>query len=136
MKNIPHVPVGCNLQKLVRRCPMVQQTKQPPGASEFKRFVDHVHTHKVLPDMSINGNMGVFHNVTIELIEAFTNFGFDGFGRALEVAQRVDANVNTVLSTPPEDEPVGILLSDVKPEAIHWLWPGWMALRKLHTVDG
>jgi hypothetical protein len=112
--------------------------KIPHGAAEFRRYVDYIHTHKVLPDMSINGNMGSFHEVAASLAETFTEFGYDGFVKALEAVQKADKNVNIALSSPasPQDEPVGILLSEVKPEAIHWIWPGWIALRKLHTFDG
>jgi len=110
----------------------------PPGAAEFKRFVDYIHIHQTLPDMSINGNMGVFHQVATNLAESFAEFGYGGFVKALEATQKADMNVNIALSSPapPKDEPVGILLSEVKPEAIHWMWPGWIALRKLHTFDG
>jgi len=106
------------------------------GATEFKRFVDHVKTHQTLPNMTLNGNMGEFHRVATKLYEKFTKRGYNGFLKALEAAQRTDKAINVALSTPAAPEDVGILLSEVKPEAIHWLWPGYMALRKLHTFDG
>lgn len=61
---------------------------------------------------------------------------------------RFDAAVATVVdaeggSTRPPDEAPRTLqrtiikaLSDVEPEAITWLWPGFLALGKLHLVDG
>lgn len=33
-------------------------------------------------------------------------------------------------------EPIVMALSDVEPESITWLWPGFLALGKLHLVDG
>jgi len=109
-----------------------------PGASEFKRFVDYVHEHQALPNISINGNMGRFHDHATGLSEQFKEFGYSGFINALEALQKKHLEVNVALSSraSPNDTPVGILLSEVKPEAIHWLWPGWIALRKLHTFDG
>ncbi len=115
-----------------------QKTQPKPGAYEFKRFVDFVHTHKVLPDMSINGNMGEFSRIATKLHETFTAHGYEGFLKALEAVQKADKSVNIALSSqaPPDPASVGVLLSEVKPEAIHWLWPGYIALRKLHTFDG
>jgi hypothetical protein len=107
-----------------------------PGASAFKLFVDYVKAHETLPEMAVNGNMGEFHRVATKLYEMFTKHGYDGFLKALEAAQRTDKAVNVALSTPTRPEDVGILLSEVKPESIHWMWPGWIALRKLHTFDG
>lgn len=36
----------------------------------------------------------------------------------------------------PEPEPVGVLLSDVEPETVDWLWPGRIPLGKLTVLDG
>lgn len=35
-----------------------------------------------------------------------------------------------------QPEEIGILLSDVEPEEIEWLWPSWLALGKLALMDG
>lgn len=108
----------------------------PPGAAEFFRFVTHVRTYNDLPDMPMNGNFGNFHPIATELTLAFKEYGADGFAKALDAVQKTNRDVNIALSAFAEKKPVGILLSEVKPEAIHWLWPGWIALRKLHTFDG
>lgn len=36
----------------------------------------------------------------------------------------------------PTDGPVLINGADVKPQAVSWLWPGWLAKRKLHILAG
>ncbi|MFZ5788905.1 MAG: AAA family ATPase [Acidobacteriota bacterium] len=36
----------------------------------------------------------------------------------------------------PPVRPVGVLLADVKPEAVRWLWPGHVPLGKLTVIDG
>jgi len=36
----------------------------------------------------------------------------------------------------PEKEPIGTLLSDVKPKDVRWLWPGRLPLGKLVMLDG
>jgi hypothetical protein len=111
----------------------------PPGASEFRRYIDHTRTSRDLPDMALNGNMGAFSKWAQELALQFKQYGYDGFERSLKVLMNNERLVMTALSMPsPDKEPqeVGILLSDVKPEAVHWLWPGYLALRKLHTFDG
>jgi AAA domain len=117
---------------------MTQQTA-PPGASEFNRYIQHTRKYRELPDMSLNGNMGAYSKWAQELSFQFKQHGYDGFERSLQVLHNNERLVMTALSMPSPDkdpEEVGVLLSDVKPEAIHWLWPGYLALRKLHTFDG
>src|SRR5260221_1393636 len=82
--------------------------------------------------------MGEFSRIATMLHETFTAHGYEGFLKALEPVQKADKSVNIALSSqaPPDPASVGVLLSEVKPEAIHWLWPGYIALRKLHTFDG
>jgi putative DNA primase/helicase len=47
-----------------------------------------------------------------------------------------DVMVALSYSESPQDEPVGILLSDVQPKPIRWSWPGRLALGKLEMFDG
>src|SRR6266516_590130 len=69
------------------------------GASEFKQFVDYVHTHKVLPDISsMNGNMGLFHQWVIQLAEQFEELEYEGFVNGLEALQRTHLDINIALS--------------------------------------
>ena len=77
-------------------------TNVKPGASEFKRFVTHVNEHHTLPDMPMNGNLGIFHEVATHLAEALTDHGYTGFEKALAAAQKTDKDVNIALSTADE----------------------------------
>src|SRR5438045_28711 len=50
-------------------------------------------------------------------------------------------SANGMASNPPqEDEPpadeIGILLSQVEPESVTWLWPGRIPMGKLTILDG
>ena len=58
--------------------------------------------------------------------------------RAREAVQR-EIDRAERYGPPPEPEPDGVALvrgTALKPETVRWLWPGWLALGKLHILAG
>ena len=82
---------------------MIQQTsqkKEKPGASEFRLFTTYVSANRKLPDVALNGNLGIFHGWAIELTELFEELGYEGFEKGLEALQQKHIDINIALSTP------------------------------------
>jgi putative DNA primase/helicase len=70
--------------------------------------------------------------------DIYRELGQEGVVQALEVAEEIDfdAQGSGTSAAPPSKKIKIVTGSDIKPQAIDWLWPGWLAHRKLHVLAG
>lgn len=122
--------------------------KRVPNTNElaFIQVASNIFAGRILDSKEIEQAVnGSWREIALELLNAYQDDGTSTFWASYDAMAndrpilkdwREMVKVSPERIDQMEKEPVGTLLSDVKPEAIHWLWPGYMALRKLHTFDG
>ncbi len=111
-----------------------QQSKinTAPGATEFRLWATHILDHQTLPDVALNGNMGVFHQWAFDLTELYEELGYQGFVTGLEALQRKHKEISIALSSPEEEADVHfefLEFGDLKTLPV----PEWMIYRFLPT---
>ncbi len=105
---------------------------------------DLFNSTKPTPSMADYAPLGNWNDLAIELLAAHAKNGHDGAKAFLVHLDKKDKAASTTLkrllssgvTQETDEELVGILLSDVTPESIKWLWKGYLALGKITMWDG
>lgn len=117
-------------------------TKNPQTAdSPFIQFLSDTLEKGAINDHTPLDRGAKWYEEYEALVESHQEEGMDGFNQYFASLQREHPYLMTWLCTgnPTQEEkrlPRGTTLSDVVPKPIRWLWPGRLALGKLHMFDG
>jgi len=135
-----HRPPGSATQsvKRIMRAPM----------GEERPFLDAIHCiqdQRLTDGEKIPGMRPRYYGMACELLEAMQQAGTEGFNRRYNALSEANPMLEEFraaffdTSTPQqsaEGDTRVLLLSEVKPEEIRWLWQQRLALGKLATLDG
>jgi hypothetical protein len=132
------------------------QTRQTSPKSPLTREENHLcrYSHALLiesndPSASDYAPFGDLSDIVAEMGEARARDGIAGLKNSIIVLGKIKDKrykrlVKILSSTTPEQaeealnetEPVGILLSEVKPQSVNWFWYPRLAFGKMSMLDG